>query len=503
MNEKRKLNLSIRQDVLKQNIIDRKTSKLEREVIEGLTNLDKSSINQGEDSDIKFKYKDEYYKEMIFNGDLDDIKKIQIIPELTDSKKNTWHIWKFFRHKISSMKMTRGQGIQLYFLIKDDTSGKYLGIMSLGSDFNNLGETNNHIGWSHNTKDKNVQYILNIKTCVPLQPFGFNFMGGKLIAMLAFSKEISDIFIHRMKTREENPKNYPILAITTTSLYGKGVQYKNLDNYMSYIGLTKGESTIHISNQLFKKCKELCVEKNIKIGEGSHSKSKITIIKKLLPKIGLKRDILQHDFKRGIYFGELYPNSIELLKKYELTDEEAISSIDTNNLKTCQEIFNEWLEKFAIKRYTSLSSRKKNKTKISIYTSPNEIKREQAREHRNNMILKLGENSLKNDENVNKIKINTETIKKRGLEIIRKQEKERKNNSKSAYKKKTFHDKYDIKKIHSLKFDKRNEHLKIYISEVENIVSQNKFSSIKDIVEKIDGASYISIRALLERIKID
>ena len=34
----------------------------------------------------------------------------------------------------------------------------------------------------------------NISICVPLHPFGFNFCGGKLLAMLAFSKEVYEYY---------------------------------------------------------------------------------------------------------------------------------------------------------------------------------------------------------------------------------------------------------------------------------------------------------------------
>jgi organic radical activating enzyme len=59
--------------------------QLEKEVIDGLLNLDKSSINQNEE-DKDFKYDDSYYQNLVFNGNLEDVDKIKIKIELIDSR---------------------------------------------------------------------------------------------------------------------------------------------------------------------------------------------------------------------------------------------------------------------------------------------------------------------------------------------------------------------------------------------------------------------------------
>jgi len=490
---KKLLNIKIKENASLHN-------QLEREVKEGLSNLDKDSINQDEDTKT-FLHDDQYYRDMAFNENINDAEKIKIGLVLTHSRDyETWDIWNYYRSHISGMKMTKSVGIQLYFLIKDETSNKYLGVMSLGSDFGNLAERDKFIEWSTETRIKNLKYILNIRTCVPLYPFGFNYAGGKLIAMLAFSREVSDIFIDRMKSRKVNPLEYPLLGITTTSLYGKGVQYKDLDE-MEYLGLTKGESSLHIPDALYEKCKELCELKNIKFGNSPHSRGKTTVIKALLPSLKLSRDVLTQNNKRGIYFGYLYPNSKELLLNHELTDKIAMDSVNTSQLKTAQEIFQIWLNTYGRKRYTSMASKKLLKKKVSVNASVEELNREKVSNARKEKIVQIGTENLPEG-----MKPTEYNIRRIGLEVVRKEERDRKNASKSAYKKKTFNDKYSIDKFPDIVFDQRNEHLKEYVPWIIEMVNEDQYITIDQIAKKLSTIynsviSYDSVRSLLDHIK--
>jgi hypothetical protein len=88
---------------------------------------------------------------------------------------------------------------------------------------------------------------MNMSTCVSLQPFGYNFNGGKLLATLAFSKEVLTYF--------QNKYNEPLLGITTTSLYGKSIQYDRLI-HLKFVGYTKGNSVQSITPEITKLCNE-------------------------------------------------------------------------------------------------------------------------------------------------------------------------------------------------------------------------------------------------------
>ncbi len=79
--------------------------------------------------------------------------------------------------------------------------------------------------------------LLNGKIIVPTQPFGNLLRGGKLIALLAASNELKELWNKR--------HNRNIAVFYTQSLYGtskSSSQYDQLDRYMQYIGDTDGKS---------------------------------------------------------------------------------------------------------------------------------------------------------------------------------------------------------------------------------------------------------------------
>jgi hypothetical protein len=94
--------------------------------------------------------------------------------------------------------------------VKDETSGKYLGIISISSDFMNCKTRDNAIGWSHECKTVRLQNVI-----------AFNTNGGKLISALCFSKEILEYI--------ENKYSESIVALTTMSINGKSIQYDMIE----------------------------------------------------------------------------------------------------------------------------------------------------------------------------------------------------------------------------------------------------------------------------------
>ena len=94
--------------------------------------------------------------------------------------------WTLLRTLISSMEFTANPGRNIRFFVRDRVTGKYLGVISVGSDVTSIKVRDDYIKW---TKDnKFVDHKLN-QTCigtsiVPTQPLGFNFLGGKLLSAL-------------------------------------------------------------------------------------------------------------------------------------------------------------------------------------------------------------------------------------------------------------------------------------------------------------------------------
>lgn len=312
-------------------------SSLIIEALNTIYNVDIDNSNEKEVLDHRnicvFDHDEKYYADMIYNTY--DINNFE--PELefceTDDQKQ---IWLYYRLRVSSHPYTNSFGRCVKILIRDKLTKKYVGITSLSSIVKNCGIIGDYIGWSAKNKfeDKRINNIMDISTCVGLQPFSYNYNGGKLIAMLMFSREVYDYVMSKF--------NDPIAAITTFSLHGKSIQYDRLKQ-LKYIGLTEGYGASHIPDKLYDKMIKYLHDNKINI---KNLTSKMHIVSKFCKCVGI-RDVTKHGKKRGTYFGPLGTKWKEYLTC--MTD-----TFDPDMLVSVDEIFNEWKNKWAMKRFNHL-----------------------------------------------------------------------------------------------------------------------------------------------------
>jgi len=368
--------------------------QIENELFESFINLDPNNISANCLDTSKFIHPDYYYLNKMFNGNLDDIVNIQIELEFIHDNRQQRDLWNYYRLAVSTLKMGRLQGRQIYVLVKDKVTNTYLGILSFNSDIKELKARDNYIGWNKDAKigNMNLNYLMNMSTCVPLIPFGYNFCGGKLLASLAFSKEISEHIFNKYNT--------PLLGINTTSLYGKSVQYSRLPD-LKFIGLTSGHGTCHIPDSLYKKCLEYLKKSKIDTSCFIHPSSrKMNKIGLVLSELGIdKNSVFQHGNQRGIYFGYTHPNSKNLLNTVDETswslDKLSEKGVDFNNMRSAQEIFNWWYQKYAIKRYNHLSSQHRLQKSNTIRTISQGKHNLQQRSYMERQKAKLGDDAIK------------------------------------------------------------------------------------------------------------
>jgi len=298
----------------------------------------------------KFRHNSEYYKNLVFvPKNIDDIKKIKIELEFAEDRSQK-DIWNYYRRYVSSLKILKNSkliGRQIHILVKDNITKKYLGIMSLSSDAYNFEVRDKYIGWNNENKKENLKNIMNMSTCVSLQPFGFNFNGGKLLASLAFSKEVLNYF-------KEKYDYDDLLGITTTSLYGKSIQYDRLNN-LKYLGNTKGHSSYKVPSEVTKLCNEFLKKE---YNYNYDLKKKFIILQKTFDILNLPKEDILSDNPKGIYFGFTYPESKKILKS---KDKKNIK-LTTTNIKSVTEIFDWWIERWATQRYDNLLKNNKLQT---------------------------------------------------------------------------------------------------------------------------------------------
>jgi group I intron endonuclease len=248
-------------------------------------------------------------------------------------------IWTYYRKRVSKLRYSKGPGRNIRILVQDTITQKYIGIIGLSSDILHLKERDNYIGWSRDIKKTKLNNIMNISCCVPLQPFGFNYNGGKLLASLCFSKEVYDYYYSKYKE--------PLVALITTSINGKSIQYERLP-FLKFIGYTSGTGCLHFPNDLYKLGMEYCKYNNINVENISLSSGKLKRLEIILKNLDLPKNLLFHYSKRGIYFGYLN----EFAKDFLLNK---VENFIPKNLQNVKQIALWWKERWALNRINTVN----------------------------------------------------------------------------------------------------------------------------------------------------
>jgi hypothetical protein len=281
------------------------------------------------------------YEKKVFNGSIIDVEKIEIKLEFVENQSQE-RLFEYYRNVVSSVPQYNIPGRQLKILVKDNNSDSYLGLIQLTVDLLVNDKKNIFLGVEEKDYGKYKKVIrdcgVNISICVPLQPFGFNYCGGKLLAMLAFSKEVYNYYLLKYNTR--------IAYIMTTSINGKSVQYSKL-KCLKFIGLTAGFGTCHISEDIINECKEFVRQNFPKYKIKKMSKH--TILNLVISTLKLPEDILQHNKQRGIYIGLTSSDSCLMIKE-KMKKKDWYPDL----LQDIGIIFNEWYHKHAKKRNNNL-----------------------------------------------------------------------------------------------------------------------------------------------------
>jgi hypothetical protein len=192
----------------------------------------------------------------------------------------------------------------------------------LGSPIIHIPERDKFIGWDKETRTKNLIYTMDAYVIGALPPYNY-LLGGKLISLLLASKEIRKIYQEKYKnkiTLIDKRVSDKLVGIFTTSLYGKSSQYNRLsyDNALLYnpIGYTKGFGTLHLSRETIHEMINLLKQNNRMVSHsfGDGPSWVMRIIRTSGDLLGFDPDfLLNHSFRRGIYFLPLAKNYKDFL----------------------------------------------------------------------------------------------------------------------------------------------------------------------------------------------
>lgn len=268
----------------------------------------------------------------------------------SDMDERDWLMLRVFSH---TMSFDQNPGRFLKFLIYDENTGKYLGATSLGSDVISISVRDQWIGWDRDQKLTTGKLNCSaIGTCImATQPFGYNFLGGKLVASLLTSKVVQKAWKEKYGDT--------LVGLTTTSLYGTNSMYNSIP-FWKKLGSSKGMITIkpdddvyefwhhHVKNEMADQYEERILSKGGDTGPITGIKQRtLDMIFKL---VGISPSSYRHGFERGVYYAPLYENTREFFRG-EVEENELVP------LKKLEDdidsVVNWWKPK-AIKRYSKL-----------------------------------------------------------------------------------------------------------------------------------------------------
>ena len=272
--------------------------------------------------------------------------------------------WILTRRLVHSMEFTANPGRNVKFFVKDKTTNKVLGVISLGSDVTSLGVRDEFIGWTKDDKFKNgkLNHTAIGSTICCTQPLGFNFLGGKLVAAMVTSKIIRDTW--------KKQYGQTLVGFSTTALYGIHSMYNGIPHWKT-LGETKGKISLKPDDKFYDTwhqwLKNNRREEYDKVTTSTTGQPVTGIKQKILQliykELGIKRAEYEHGFKRGCYYADLYQNGKEFLRS-EISEDELIMK---PKYEQDVEYIKNWWKPKAIKRYTKLLEQNKIKPEKLFY----------------------------------------------------------------------------------------------------------------------------------------
>ena len=279
--------------------------------------------------------------------------------------------WNAIRTFTSTMKNNSNIGRNLFYTVEDEVTGKYLGVICISSDFLDLTPRDKSIGWDRDVKTQQgmINHTAIGSTIVPIQPLGFNYMGGKLLALMCLSDTVQKDWKERYGDI--------LVGVTTTSLYGNtkvgGLsQYDGLE-YWNKMGFSSGsvafQPTRKTSKMIYDWIKENFPRKYFEWWSAKNLQGlplkrdhKNRSLNFAYPKLNIPKKLIRTEHQRGIYFSPLYNNTNEYLRK-EITDNELVKSFDSSE----QALSDIWKTKYAKGRISMLKKKNNVSTELLFY----------------------------------------------------------------------------------------------------------------------------------------
>ena len=274
-----------------------------------------------------------------------------------------------------------GRNVKL--AVKEKNTDKVLGFIRLGSPVINCKPRNDMLGQVFTQQPEwgkrfNGSAMMGF-VIVPSQPFGFNYLGGKLLAAICCSHKVREIV---------NAKyNMNLCLFETTSLYGSSKQvsqYDGMKPYIRYKGLTDSDFLPMMHGKPYSELRDFVESKVGKIVEDDISSKKLKISMKI---ISMTKAALK-GHPEAVAFQSTIDNAKKLTeqKRYYVSNYGFSNYIDyiccrTDTLIKDKENYDKfelenvvkWWKTKASNRYESLKADGRLRSELEVWTSGKEI----------------------------------------------------------------------------------------------------------------------------------
>jgi len=294
--------------------------------------------------------------------------------------KVTGEVYDILMEKTSSFSPDENPGKTLKLVVKEKTTNTIVGFIRYGSPLINSKPRNDALGGVPDLDIFNKRAIMGFHI-VPSQPWGFNCLGGKLLAAIACSHDTRRMLNDKYDTK--------FCLFETTSLYGSiktdnggASMYDGMRPYLRFQGMTESKFLLTLGEEIYPELKNFFTERNggeelIKKGASSR---KLKMQTKFISII--KNSLKEHDQggyeifcdaiskasevttqKRFFASNYGYTNTKEILlgQENDLTKGENYDKFELNNIV-------KWWKKKATKRYNNIVADGRLRKELEVWS---------------------------------------------------------------------------------------------------------------------------------------
>ncbi len=262
------------------------------------------------------------------------------------------------------------------YIVKETNTDTIVGFIRFGSPLINSKPRNDYLGDVPDLDIFNKRAIMGFNI-VPTQPFGFNYLGGKLMAAICCSSDI----------RRQLNKKYDteFCLFETTSLYGNikgGSMYDGMRPYLRYKGDTQSKFLLTLGEEIYPELKAWFTEKNdgeelIRKGVSSRK------LKMQTKMVGIiKASLKKHDDKAYQLFtnkiqtaGEVTTQKRFYMSEYGFSNTKDVLLGKTDKLQEADnhdrfelEAIIKWWKKNATKRYNNVVADGRVRKELEVWS---------------------------------------------------------------------------------------------------------------------------------------